>query len=104
MSATTNTAAAEFTLGSDWDTNQTVSVDLTGRIGVDGRPMFNASDIVADILSYLGQTNLDTASFTAAFTSLDVGVYDGGLRRTLFKPSLYIDTATPAIDIIGQIN
>lgn len=101
--ATTTPASGEFTLGAEWANNETVSIDVIGRTRVDGRPMFNASEIVQDILLYLGETNLD-ASFDSSFDSLDVGEFEGGLRRTLFKPSLYIDSATPAIDIIGKIN
>lgn len=102
--ATTDEANGEFTLGAEWADNERVAVDFIGRIGADTFPMYNASEIVEDILTYIGETNLDTSAFDAAFDSLDVGTYPNGLHKTLFKPSFYIDEAIPAQDIIDQIN
>jgi hypothetical protein len=102
--ATRDLTNGEFTLGTDWSDNQAVSVDFVGKTLANGRPMYNASDIVSDLLSYLGETNLDSASFTAAYNSLDVGLQNDGLRRTILKPSLYLNSATKALDVIGKLN
>ena len=99
-----NLASGEFTLGAEWANNETVSVDFIGRVNGAGLPMYNASEIVQDILAYLGETNLDTAAFDAAFAALDVGVFDSGLHRTLLKPSLYIGSAMTGLDVISKIN
>lgn len=98
------TADAEFTLGAEWANNETVSVDFVGRMRGDGKPMYNASEIVQDILQYLGESDFNTTAFDDAFDALDVGSFPNGVRRTICKPSLYIGSATPAIDIVSKIN
>ena len=95
---------AEFTLGAEWANAEPVSVDFIGRVRSDGKPMYNAAEIIEDLLGYLGETSLDTASFTAAIAALDIGTESTGLKRSTLKPSLYISSPTPAIDIIGDIN
>jgi hypothetical protein len=207
-------ANGEFLLGSDWSDNQPVSVDFIGKKLSDGRPMYNASDIVADLLSYLaygrnanvvagalvlrdavsgnwfanqvdrltgewlspvptlapsgatdtvsifcptdGSTHsvgvvtdaggavvlyveqtasgtavatalngwlvqifkdsggfyyvdtvsadLETSSFRNSFNSLDVGLQNDGIRRTILKPSLYLNSSAKALDTISAIN
>jgi hypothetical protein len=101
--ASTDLSAATFTLGSSWE-NESVSVDFYGRKNTDGTLMVNASDIVEDLLSYVGETNLDSASFDAAWTALDIGSQQEFYRRTLLKPSLYLSDHKTALEVIGQIN
>jgi hypothetical protein len=95
-------ADAEFTIGSDWENGTDVSVDFIGKKLSDGKPMYNPSDIVQDILTYIGESAF--SGFTAAFNEFDLGLQDDGIRRTVMKPSLYIDSATKALEVIGQIN
>lgn len=102
--ASVDLANGEFTLGAAWANNETVSVDFVGRVNGGGLPMYNASEIVEDVLAYLGETNIDTAAFDAAWDALDVGAYSNGQRRTVLKPSLYIGTATTGLEIVNKIN
>jgi hypothetical protein len=94
----------EFTLGSEWANNEPVSVDFIGKTLADGRPMYNASDIVEDILTYLNEENLDSATFDSAFEALDVGLQNDGIRRTVFKPSIYLDALRKAHEVVSDIN
>jgi len=103
--ASKDEANAEFTLGAAWANNESVCVDVIGRKrSGDGLPMYNASEIVEDLLAYIGEANLNSAAFDAAFDALDVGAFVGGIRRTSFKPSLYIGQSVQAREIISKIN
>jgi hypothetical protein len=99
--ATRDEANGEFTLGADW-TNQEVCVDLIGVKTSDGKPMYNWSDVVQDILEYLGETDFDTASFDDSYDALTVGTYDTGQLNTHLKASLYIKEATAGLDLVGK--
>jgi hypothetical protein len=104
--ASRDEANGEFTLGAEWTDNQDVCCDVVGVKNVDGSPMWNWSDVVKDILTYLGETDFDTASFTAARSFLVVGQFVTGpwYENTLLKASLWIDSATTALDLISRIN
>jgi hypothetical protein len=102
--ATRDLSIAEFTLGSSWENGKPVSVDFIGKKRSDNKPMYNASDIVLDLLQYIGESSFDTSSFTTAFNALHVGVFSDGISHTVFKPSLYIDSETKALDVVSSIN
>lgn len=94
---------ATFILDSaDWENGQEVSVDFIGRVLADGKPMYNPADIVEDLLEYIGESNF--SGFAAAFAEFDIGEYSTGIRNTVLKPSLYINEARKAIEIISDIN
>lgn len=104
--ATTNTSNGTFTLASaDWQYGQTVVVDFRGKLNGDGSLMENPADIVEDILTELGETDLDTAAFAAAHAWFDVGYYPPDVldRYTICAPSLYLDDPDEALDIISSI-
>lgn len=100
----TDNANAEFTLGADWNGSDPLSVDFCGRKTSAGKLMTNPSDVVKDILSIVGESNLASASFTKSYSALKVGAFDTGEENTLFKPSLYISSTTPALRVIGEVN
>lgn len=102
-------AGLYFLLGDDWDANQKVSCDFKGRMNPDGSLMVNAADIVADLLTLIGEgPNINAASFAAAHALLDFGTNPGlspsNNRITALKPVLYINTAVTVIDTINIIN
>ncbi|MEW6304700.1 MAG: hypothetical protein AB1705_14590 [Verrucomicrobiota bacterium] len=102
--ATTDVANAEFTLGADYEDGRDVSIDLQGRKNADGTLMVNAADIVEDLLAYIGETDLATASFTTAFNRLDIGPNNQNGRTTSRRVSLYLDTLQDATKVFGSIN
>ena len=102
--ATVNTLLGEFTLGSDWESGREVSVDLIGMVNADGSPMLNASDIVSDLLTYIGETNQNTASFTESHNRLDLGLNIDNQRTVVRKPSIYLDATTDILELFGKIN
>ncbi len=99
---TTDLEHAWFTY-SGWDGSSSISVDFTGRVDDNGLWMNNASDIVKDILAKIGQTDIDTTSFTTAKTALEVG-YQGPQQICRSVPSLYLSEPQDAYDIISNIN
>jgi hypothetical protein len=92
----------EFTLGADWDSNQPVCVDVIGRENADGSPMVNWSDVVLDLLEYIGETEFDTDSFDDAHDALTVGTYSTGQENTFLRASLNIDAATTVQELISK--
>ena len=102
--ASTDLSLAEFTLGSDWESGREVAVDFIGRTNADGSQMVNAADIVTDLLAVIGETDLNTSAFTAAEARLDVGLTNDGLRNTLRRVSLYLDSQKNVLAVLGEIN
>jgi hypothetical protein len=96
----------EFTLGVEWDSNQEVCCDLIGVKNADGSPMWNWSDVIKDVLTYLGETSFDTTSFTNAHNALVVGQFTTGpwYENTVLKASLSIAESTTGLDIISTAN
>lgn len=107
--ATTTLSDGTFTLGSDWTPTKSVSVDFKGRLNNDGSFMNNASDIMADLLTQVGQgSSLDSASFLASKNLLDLG-FDSfapatNNRLVYLKPSFYINESQNVTDIINAMN
>lgn len=103
--ASRDEANGEFTLGSEWNSGDEVCVDLIGVRNTDGSPMYNWSDVVQDILEYIGETDFDTSSFTDAHDSLTIGTYaQTGQENTLLKASLNINSATSVLDLMSDAN
>ncbi len=103
----TDPNTAEFTLSSsDWSVDQEIAVDFTGKAKTTTQEYDNPADVVKDILqSYLGETNINTASFDAAYSEYDIGLYTATQKRhTVFPVSIYIDEPTDAESIIKKIN
>lgn len=57
-----------------WDGQSNVSVDFRGKKNPNGSWMDNASDIVADILSFIGENKLDQTSFNTSHKNLILGL------------------------------
>lgn len=102
--ASRDEANGEFTLGSDWGDGQAVCVDVIGRENADGSPMWNWADVVQDLLEYVGETDFDTAAFSAAHDSLTLGEFltPPLIEHTLLKASLLIDQPTTVLDLVSK--
>jgi len=88
-----------------WDGQQEVTVDVTGKVDSDGELIQNAADIVEDIITNCGITNVNAASFLAAHNILDRGYYyPGNTRLSSFSPCVYMGSPTNALDTISEIN
>lgn len=102
--ASTNPATAEFTLGADWTGDEPVSVDFSGKKNSDNSLMANPADIVKDLFALVGETDLNTSSFTTSKNRLQAGTDEDAKAVTLRSPSLHIAESKDLFDIIGQIN
>lgn len=104
--ASQDLALGEFTLGPDWDGESSPSVDFQGKTNTDGTLMDNAADIVRDLLeNYIGETDLNTASFDAAYELLDYGnIFNSVHRKTVMKPSVYVIEQQDAYQLINIVN
>jgi hypothetical protein len=96
--ASVDLANGEFTLGDDYTIGQSVSVDLRGKTDVT-----NAIDIIEDILTLVGETNLDAASFTAASGLLETGIDDNGNPVVIRQVGIYLQDPDEVLTIIGDI-
>ncbi len=95
---------AEFTLGDDWDEDQELSVDFFGRTNADGTRMENPADVMADLLNYAGEVNLDYASFSASRAYYRIGTDKYREEVTLLAPCIYLDSPRPALEVVSEIN
>jgi hypothetical protein len=102
--ATTDLQLAEFTLGSEWTGNESVSVDFNGRKKPDGSLMTNCSDVMADLLDYVGETNFDDTSFIESHRLLKVGTNRYGHEVNSLAPSIYVDSQKRAEEVAAKIN
>lgn len=100
--ATKDLTNGEFTLGDDWSIGQEISVDLKGKRS-SGALIENSVSIVEDLLTTVGATNLNTASFTAAKAKLVLGTERNGRTRHTRSASLYASSATEVLELIGDI-
>ncbi len=97
-------ANGEFTLAeADWENDRGVSVDFVGKAHADGYPMVNAADVIEDVLSEIGETDLVTADFSTAEGVLDLGPNNHNERTVEMPINLHIDADTEAGEIIGKI-
>ncbi len=102
--ASQDTSLGQFTLGSEFTGNEEVAVDFTGKVDGSGDLISNPADIVEDILLRVGETNINAASFSAAYHKLDIGYNEEGERVITRSPSIYIDTQVEAVSVLGEIN
>lgn len=100
---TTDLTNAEFTLGSDWSVGVEVSVDFTGRKTSGGKPMVNAADVVEDLLTYIGETNIDAASLAVARNRLKTGTDRFGNDVHTGAISLYLSKQDETLKWLGKI-
>jgi hypothetical protein len=110
--ASVNLTTAQFTLNSgDWAYGQYVVCDVQGKPKADGTLMENPSDQIKDLLAQVNTTNINAASFTAAYNFYDVG-YTNPPNGTRPNPTyrvtrcavgLYLDGQDSILNIINKI-
>ena len=84
--------------------NEPVAVDFQGMMNADGSLMVNPSDIVKDILEYVGESNFDSGSFTAARNAFITGTSEDG-EVTHLKPNIYIGGEMKAAEAyVSEVN
>lgn len=97
-------ANGQFSLGSDFEADRSVSCDFIGRVDSNSRPMVNASDVVKDILEYMGETSFDSSSFSTARAALLQGHSIFGEEVHRRAVALYIDELEEAKEWVSRIN
>lgn len=103
--ASVDTRLAEFTLSAgDWNGDQEVAVDFSGRTLSNGHLMENAADVMADLLDYVGETDLDWDSFVTSGYALHVGYNKYDEEVTVFAPSIYLSEQKTALEVASEIN
>lgn len=101
--ATKDLANGEFTLGDEWAIGQDVSVDMKGKRS-SGALIENSISIIEDLLTTVGATNLDTASFAAAEAKLVLGTERfTGRNRHIRSVSLYASEPKEVLELISDI-
>ncbi len=101
--ATRDEANGEFTLSTDvWDGKAELSVDVIGKTSGDDA-IENPTDIVADILASVGETNLNVASFDAARAWFNLGTDRRGNSLIHLRPSVYLANEQEALVVIQTI-
>lgn len=93
-----------FILGIDWHIGQEVAVDLIGKPGADGLPMTTGPDIILDLLETAGETEIDSAAFTAAREEYISGLDESGLEVCRMCMSAHVVEKTDLLKLIGDIN
>lgn len=102
--ASLDAANGQFTMGADWAVGTDVSVDFRGKVDAGGVLIENPADIVLDLLTTVGETNVDAASFATAAAIFDIGLDENGGIVTRSRPSVYLEEASEVLEIIGRIN
>lgn len=100
--ASRNLSNGTFTLGDDWTIGQTISVDLKGKVNGSAL-MENSIDIIEDILTTVGATNLNAASFTEASSRLVLGTTITGRTRHTRSVGLVLAAPKEVLEIINEI-
>lgn len=100
--ATRDLANGQFTLGDDWSIGQEVSIDLKGK-ATSGVLIENSIDIIEDILTTVGATNLNAASFTDASAQLLLGTTITARNRYARSIGIVLTQPREVIETIGEI-
>ena len=92
-----------------WDGQSGIAVDFHGKTNSDGTWMSNASDIVLDLLTQCGQTNVNSASFVASKTALMAGYSPAyppypATEGNILVPYLFLNSSTTLQEIAQIIN
>lgn len=103
--ASTDKTLGEFTLSSaNWSSGEDVSVDFIGKENPDGTLMDNPIDVIEDILTHIGETDLNSSSFSTAVARLEMGTDSNGEVVVRRPVSLYLNEKRDALEVIGEIN
>lgn len=103
--ATRDTANGEFTVSeTHWDGEQELSVDVIGLTDEAGDAMENPADMIAFLLSLVGETDLDTDSFDAARSYFYFGTNRYNQARIVRKISLWLEDEVEVLEIIERVN
>jgi len=100
--ASKDVALGEFTLGEQWNLGTEVSVDFLGKSS-GGLLIEDGPSIIHDLFTAAGETNLDTASFSAATALLNIGTDRRGKPVYASKPALYLDEAEELGTILTRV-
>jgi hypothetical protein len=95
---------SEFTV-EGWDGSSSITVDMEGKTDSNGYLISNPADIIQDLLSYIGETDLDAVSFADARAYWDIGYIrpDTLNRVASINPSIYIGDLKDCFDVLGNI-
>lgn len=100
--ATKDLASGEFTLGDEWSIGQAVSVDLKGKRYL-CELIENSIEIIEDILTIAGATNLNAASFNAAAAKLVLGTTLRNRTRYFRSVGLFLRDPKEVLEIVSDI-
>ena len=100
--ASRDLSTGTFTLGDDWTIGQEVSIDLKGKAS-SGVLLENSIDIIEDILTTVGATNLNAASFTEAASRLLIGTTITGRSRYSRSVGIVLKDPEEVLEIINKI-
>lgn len=101
--ATVDAANGEFTLGADWTIGTEVSIDIIGKRDSGGTYIANGVDLISDLLGTIGETNINTASFTEARERLLLGTDEGGTEVFMRSVGVYLGEVRAVVDVIAEI-
>lgn len=101
--ASVDASLGRFTLGDDWSVGIPVSVDFRGKLDATGKLITNPIKVVEDLLTTVGETNLNASSFTTAGARLLAGTDESGNQVYRRQVGLYISDQEEVLDIIGKV-
>lgn len=97
-------SVGEFTVEDLVSSSDAVYVDFTGKPNVYGDAIISCADVIQDLLLSVGETALNTASFTEATRVLTLGILETGANFYMRQLALYIDSKRSVADLISDIN
>ena len=100
--SSTDAANGKFIMGEDWSIGQGISVDIKGKTD-SGVFMDSSIDIIEDLLTLAGETNLDSASFTTARAWLKIGTDEYGNEVHMSKVGVYLNEAEEVMETVGKV-
>lgn len=101
--ATKDLSNATFTV-TGWQDGYDVSVDFTGRKDSNGAAMVNYADVVEDLLTYIGETSIDSTQLAETRNRLLIGTNRFGKEIHARAVSLYVNELNEAHHFIGKLN
>lgn len=100
---TIDPSSGEFTLGVDWTVGEEVVVDFYGKVDSGGNYIENPIDIIEDLLTVAGETNLNSASFASARAKFVLGTDENNAEVNVMRPSIFQADQAEIQSIIGDV-